>query len=204
MGILKGALGVRRYRIEGEVLAGDRDRMIAALNGHAFREPLSPVHKEEIMGWTQIHNLLDTDFSDINQWYYNQYIVFAMRIDKKTLPARLFKAHLEKKMAAWCKETGRERVPAKVKEELKSLLEVDMLRQTLPKVSMQEVTWNTKENWVIIHNQSDGINDKFRKLFHQTFGVALMPFTPLDFIGDRPEQVDQLLSAGTSTVGEGT
>jgi DNA recombination-dependent growth factor C len=197
MGVLKGALSVRRYQVEG-VLPEGRETLIEALNANSFREPLSPVHKEEILGWTQIHNLLDTSFDDVNLWLYNHYAVFALRMDKKTLPARLFKAHLQKRQEAWCKESGRERVPAKVKEELKELLELEMLRQTLPKVAVHEIGWNLAEGWLMFHNQSDLVNDKLRKLFHRTFGLVLRPMGPLDWVADRPEEAERLLAAGTS------
>ncbi len=202
MGILSGGLSVRRYRVEGQ-LPEAREALIAALNGNAFREPLSPVHKEEVMGWTQIHNLLDTSFDDINLWLYNHYAVFALRIDKKTLPAKLFKAHLQKRQQAWCKESGRERVPAKVKEELKELLELEMLRQTLPKVAVHELVWNLQEGWLAVHSQSDAVNDKLRKHFHRSFSMVLQPITPLEWTADLPDVADRLLSMGTTELGEG-
>ena len=201
MGILKGALSVRRYRIEGTAPEG-RDWLMTALNGNAFQEPLSPVHKEERIGWVQIHNLLDTEFDDINLWLYNQYVLFALRIDKKTVPGRLFKARLEKEIQAWKKQTGRERVGPREKEEMKERLELDMLRQTLPAVNVCEVEWNLTDGQVIFHNQSDKVNELFRKLFHRSFGLVLQPLTPLDFIGDRPEEMERLLAAGVTEVGE--
>lgn len=201
MGVLTGSLSVRRYRVDGSLPEG-REVLIQALNANAFRDPLSPVHKEESIGWTQVHNLLDTSFDDVNLWLYNHYAVFSMRVDKKTLPARLFKAHLQKRQQAWCKESGRERVPAKVKEELKELLELEMLRQTLPKVAVHELAWNLAEGWLMFHNQSDVVNDKLRKLFHRSFGLVLVPITPLDWIGDMPEEAERLLASGASDLRE--
>lgn len=201
MPILKGPLSVRRYRVEGDSGAV-REKIPSALTEYAFREPLSPVHKEEIAGWTQIHNLLDNFFDDTNQFMYNQYVLFGLRVEKKTVPAKLFRAHLQKKHEAWCKEHGRERVPAKVKEELKELLELDMLRQTLPKVALHEIVWNIAEGWVLFHNQSEAVNDRFRKLFFQSFGLPLIPFTPLDYIADRSDEQDRLFSAGTTEIRE--
>jgi DNA recombination-dependent growth factor C len=201
MPIFKGPLSVRRYTVEGDS-ASARDRLMQGLTEHAFREPLSPVHKEELGGWCLIHNLLDTDFSDSNQYLYNQYATFGLRVEKKTVPSKLFRAHLQKKFQAWCKEHGRDRVPAKVKEEIKELLELDMLRQTLPKVALHEVGWNLNDGWVLFHNQSEGVNDRFRKLFYQSFGLALRPFTPLDYVFDLPDQQERLMAAGTTELKE--
>lgn len=203
MGIMKGGLSVRRYRAEAPP-EDFRDRYIAALEENAFREALSETNKEQRVGWVQIHNLLDTDFTDLNRWLYNQYAVFALRVDKKVLPATLFKAHLQKRMQAWCQQNNRERCPAKVKQELKDALELEMLQKTLPRVQVYEVAWNVAEGWVLFHNQSEVPNDTFRKLFHRTFGMALIPHDPLDFVGDRPEIVEGLLSSGASDLtGEG-
>lgn len=197
MGVLKGALSVRRYRAS-EPPEDFRDRYIAALEDNAFREALTEVHKEQRVGWVQVHNLLDTSFLDTNRWLYNQYAVFAMRIDKKVIPAKLFGAHLEKRVEAWCLANKRERCPSKVKTELKEALEIEMLQKTLPSVAVYEIAWNIAEGWVIFHNQSEVPNDTFRKLFHRTFGMALIPFDPLDFVGDLPDLAQGLLSSGAS------
>ena len=88
MGILKGALTVRRYHVEGEIPDDFRSIYVDALNDHAFRErPAASVGEE--VGVRESHNLLDTDFSDLNRWLYNHYAMFSLRVDKKVLPAAL-------------------------------------------------------------------------------------------------------------------
>lgn len=198
MGILKGALSVRRYRVEGEAPEGFRDTWRDALDAHGFREPLSPVHKEETVGWVQAHNLLDTTFADLDRWLYNHYALFALRMDKKVLPAKLFAAHLQKRQEAWCKANNRERVPPPVKKELRELLEVEMLRQTLPRVTTTEVAWHIGEGWCIVHSGSERVNDTFRKLFFRTFGLVATPFDPIDFVGDLADVASRLAATGAS------
>ncbi len=198
MGILKGALSVRRYRLDGAPPESFVEGYLAALQDNAFRDPLSSGHKEERAGWVQIHNLLDADFADVNRWLYNQYALFALRVDKKVVPAKLFRAHLEKRVAAWCLEQRRERCPASVKTELRELLELEMLGQTLPRVTVHEICWNLNEGWVLFHNQSELANDRFRKLFHRTFGLVPLPWDPLDFLADQPALADAIASSGAS------
>jgi recombination associated protein RdgC len=198
MGFLKGALSVRRYRVDGELPADWRERYRESLEANAFREAPSATSKEERMGWVQAHNLLDTGFGNTQQWLYNQYVLVALRIDKKTLPAKLFRAHLDKRVRAWCEEHQRERCPSPVKTELKEALELEMLRQTLPRVAVHEVCWNVNDGWVAFHNASDLVNDHFRKLFMRTFEMTPMLFDPLDFVADRPELAEALVSTGAS------
>ncbi len=198
MGILKGALSVRRYRVEGSLPEGWRETYAEALDAAAFREPQSATRKEESVGWVQYHNLLDTGFAEVSKWLYNHYALFQLRVDKKTLPAKLFRAHLDKRVRAWCEEHQRERCPSKVKGELKEALELEMLQQTLPRVATYEVCWNTNDGWVLFHNASETVNELFRKSFYRTFGFVLVPFDPLEYVADRPEQLDALASSGAS------
>jgi len=196
MGALKGSISARRYQVLGDLPDEFTSIYIDKLNDNAFRDALSAAHKEERLGWAQVHNLLDTDFSDSNLWLYQQYAVFSMRVDKKVLPATLFRATLEKRQQTWCKANNREKVPFSAKAELRETLELEMLAQTLPRVTIAEVAWNTREGWLLFHSHAEAQNDRFRKLFHRTFGFILRPFAPLDFVADMPEVAARLMASG--------
>jgi DNA recombination-dependent growth factor C len=198
MGVLKGALSARRYRILGDVPEGFTDEWIAALNTNQFREPQSPTHKGETAGWTQAHNLLDTDFSDINIWLYDRYAYFCLRVDKKAVPAKLLKAHLQKRVEAWCKANNRPKAPAGVREELKEALEMEMLQRCLPRVQTWEILWHISEGWALFTNDSEGPNERFQKLFLQTFGLRAVPWSPLDELTATEGLAEALVSAGAT------
>ncbi|MBM4364852.1 MAG: recombination-associated protein RdgC [Deltaproteobacteria bacterium] len=198
MGILKGALSVRRYRVIGELPEGFRDRWIDTLNTHQFREPQSPTHKGEVMGWTQAHNLLDTDFTDLNQWLYDRYAYFALRVDKKSVPAKLLRAHLQKRLEAWCKANNRPKAPAAVREELKEALELELLQKCLPRVQTWEVLWHVNDGWAVFTNDAELPNERFQKLFLRTFGLRAVPWSPLDELTGTEGLAEALASAGTT------
>lgn len=197
MGILKGPLTARRYTVLGDLPEGFRATFPEALNAQAFREPFSKVSKEETYGWVQSENLLDTDFTDLNNWLYNYYAYFSLRVDKKALPVNLFKATLAKREQAWCLEHGRERVPRSVKGELKEQLEFEWLQKTLPRVQVTEVVWNIAQGWLLFHGLSAAANDRFRQLFQNTFGLKIVATNPLDMLGDS-ELADALERTGGS------
>ena len=184
MGVLKGALTVRRYRVDGEFPEGFRAAYPEFLQAYAFQDPVSKTSKVETSGWVLMRNLLDTDFQDLDAWLVDNYVVFQMRVDKKTLPAGLFKAHLEKREEAWCDEHGREKAPKNVRDELKDQLEFEWLQRALPRVQTTEVAWNLSDGYVLLHSTSTATNDRFRKLFLQTFSLRLVPENPLDLLGD--------------------
>lgn len=203
MGILKGALSARRYRILGELPDGFTDSFIESLNTNQFREPQSPTHKGETMGWCQVHNLLDVDFSDINLWLYNHYALFALRVDKKAVPAKLLRAHLQKRMEAWCKANNRPKVPAAVKEELRETLELEMLQKCLPRVQTWEVAWNMQQGWALFTNDAELPNERFQKHFLKTFGLRAVPWSPLDELSGTEGLPEALCSAGTTDLRSG-
>ncbi len=171
----------RRFRI-GPAPEGFRDLYIAALDDNAFHDSISPADKSQRVGWCDVADPLRTGFSDVNRWLFSQYATFAMRVDEKKLPGKLFRAHLDKRVQAWCAANNRERCPSTVKAELKDLLEFEMLSKTHPKMDTYPVLWNLNEGWVIVGCTSTTRLDTFRKLFHRTFGMALSPADPLDLV----------------------
>lgn len=184
MGLLSGAITARRYVVDGEAPEGWRSKYAEALLENAFREPGSAAFKGEVIGWVEAHNLLDTDFTDSSKWNYEPFLLFALRIDKKSLPAALFRAHLDKRVRAWCAEHQREKCPRQVKEELHDELEHEMLRRTLPSARVVEVCWNVHDGWVLFGSHSNGVNETFRKRFFATFGLELHPQDPLGLVAD--------------------
>ena len=82
---------------------------------------------------------LETSFEDFNQWLYNDIAVFSFRVDKKTLPANLFRATVQREVAAWCEERGVERCPKSQKDEIKDRIEKAWLKRCLPRVQVTEV-----------------------------------------------------------------
>lgn len=173
----------RRFKVSA-VPDDFRERYIAALNENGFREPLSEVSKEIRVGWCDAVQPLVTTFDDTNRWLYNQYAVFAMRVEQKKLPGRRFRAELQRRVEAWCQANNRERCPSKVKTELKESLEMEMLQKTLPKMDAPGVIWHLAEGWLVIGCTSETRLDTFRKLFHRTFGIALVPTDPFDMAGE--------------------
>lgn len=193
MGLLSGAVTARRFRVVGELSRGpSRDVLREALQKGAFLEPVGRVGKEEVEGWVRVQNLLDTDFDDVNLWHFDPYVVFALRVDKKTLPPKLLKATLEKRCEAWCAEHGTERCPASVRKELQEKLEDEWLSRTLPRVAVTEIVWHTGTGEVLVGALSERVAERVRKRFHRTFGLELHPWSPLDGLDDAALREDLL------------
>jgi DNA recombination-dependent growth factor C len=200
MGVLAGALTGRRFRVTGTLPEGWQTFFQAQLNERAFREPSSASGKEENEGWVRVQNLLDTDFDDTNQWLFQNYAVFALRVDVKTLPARLLAAHVDKRCRAWAAERGVGRAPATVRQEIKEALETEWLARALPRVAVTEIAWNVVSGTAIVGATSDKVIDRIRKRFSATFRMDLIPWSPLDASEDVAQR-ETLLASEPGTVG---
>ncbi len=183
MPLLKGAMGARRYRVLLASDPPDRDRYLELLNEHAFREPDSKAKAGENQGWVSLHNLCITEFTHEDS-YYNQYLCFALRMDKKAIPARLLKALLDLRVTHWLQEMNRERVPAAVKRELKEQLELELLPRQLPSVGAHDVCWDLANDVVWFFNNGNKANEVFRTLFAQTFNLETQPIAALQLIAN--------------------
>ena len=198
MGILKGSLTVRRYDVIGEL---PRDYLVfiqEAMGQFAINNDLILRSKEENVGWALIQNLLENDFSEIDRWFVEPFVMGMMRVDQKSIPANLFRAHFRLKCEEWCKENDRQNCPARIKEEIRDNLRFEMVSKSLPKVSTVEFCWNLQEKWILFHSLTNAMNDRFVKLFYQTFNMQLNPTYPIDWVGDDGRIRSHLESSGAS------
>jgi recombination associated protein RdgC len=161
-----------------------RSEWAARLQEHAFQDNPIEVGKEEREGWVQIHNLLETSFEDPERWLYGDVIVLALRVDKKSLPAKLLRATLEKAYADWCTQNNVKRCPKSIRDDIRDRIEGEWLQRALPQVAVTELAYHVGEGYVLLHSLSDGAADRVRKRFHATFGLRMVPLGPLDLLED--------------------
>ena len=199
MGLLSGAMSVRRFVVLDKPPQGFAVDYIDSFHDHAFRSTTDVLSEEVRCGWSVIHNLLDQDFSTIERWYVEPYIFGMMRIDKKTVPSNYFRAKVKQKTEDWCLANKKEKAPAKIRREIKEKIKNELLSKTFPKVKTVEFCWNIQESYLILHNTSRTVNEQFIKLFFETFGIGLEPFYPSLFIPNDRTRV-AMESAGVSNM----
>ena len=187
MSILKGALSATPYRVgtigDGEVPTLSNDQLLDGLRSYAFRER-ELQNTEPVFGWCSANSVIETSFEDINDCILDRYVLFSLRQDRKRIPTKLFKALLQQRVKAWCEENGRQRCPSSTRGEIKELLEFEMVQKADTDVKAWDVLWNTEQGWVLFDSSAQGTNERFTKLFFETFGVVLRSVTPLDLPED--------------------
>lgn len=198
MGLLKGSMTFRRYTVNGEVPTDFRERYQQLFTDNAFAVRPGEGSKLEYTGWTTVHNLLDSDFSNLSQWFVEPYILAMFRLDVKTVPNNLFRAMTEEKCQEWCNAHNKERCPASVKSEIKDVLKSELLQKTLPRIKTVEWCWDLQQNQLFVHNVSETMNERFRTFFYHTFGMTLTPYSPLSLLDSVPETALKIEQCGLS------
>ena len=212
MGALEGSLSFKTFHVEGEPPNDFQQAYLHNLQSHFF-EPLSPVGDDErSVGWVPAQDPIAAEFQR-NQVFFNQYIVFAMRIDKWSLPTPWVKALTKKKIeerlpeleaeeAKKQKEDGKLRPTAKLSKREKDKIKLEVITEVkqkiLPTMKIIDVVWNISECTVRFWSTSNAVCDEFAELFEATFGLTLnqdSPFLMAQHLGMTEKQLDSMVEA---------
>lgn len=188
MGLLKGTVSVRVFRVEGNPPEGFRWTYADALSAEGFHAPakrsLAPVS-----GFVRVDSMLEVDFQDPGTWEFGHILAWQLRTDTRRLPGIAFKAHLKKQIADWCTEAGRARAPQAVRVEIKDRLEQEWLQEVLPSTRLVEVAWDTASRELLVFHTADAVSNLVRKAFKRCFGFDT---APVDSLGLDTERVEAL------------
>lgn len=201
MALLHSRITASRFRVLNDGLPEDwRDVYRERLNEFSFTEPPQGIGREEVEGWTIIDDMLESDFSNFNHWLFDLWALFALRVDKKVLPAKKLRTELKRRCRAWATERDVERCPNAVRSEIKDALEQEWLERVMPRTQMYEVAWNLDTNMLYLSTLAEGAADKVRKRFFRTFGCKLMPYSPLDWAHTAQPELTEAILATSPTL----
>lgn len=176
MGALEGSLSFKTYYVDGEPPNDFHADYIKRLQRGAF-EALSPVGDDERhVGWVSIQHPLQQEFrrEDI---FFNQYLLFGMRIDKWALPSPWLKALLNQETEK--RFQGQDvKISKRVKDELKAEVVMGLRQKILPTMKIIDIVWNIAENQLRFWSNSKAEGEEFEEFFEETFDIKLRPESP--------------------------
>ena len=219
MGALEGNLTFTTFYVEGEPPADFHQDYLNRLNKYFF-EPLTPLGEEErSVGWVPAQDPIATEFSR-DQVFYNQYIVFAMRIDKWALPSPWVKAMMRKAIADRMPEIqaeadkkasekrakgeddskflGKAKLSKSEKAKIKLEVTTDLKHKILPAMKTIDVAWNIQECKLRFWSTSPAVCEEFAEMFEETFGLALNmdnPYLMAQHLGLDEKQLADMVDA---------
>jgi len=183
MGILSSSASVTRYKIEGNIKEPILETVANGLNKNVIAEIDDDI-SEKAVGWTSFHKPYHPDFYG-SSFVYGSYLVFSLRIDKKSIPAKVLKKHFMIESARRLAKSGREFLSRNEKKALKDHI-IDRLSLRIPATpNVYDIIWSYEESSLWFFSSLKAANEELETLFKHSFDLTLIrlfPFTTADLI----------------------
>lgn len=178
MGLIKGSMGGRTFRVNGVRSEAPTEWIGERLDRYAFRQDWKGAGSSN--GWTRHDNMLEAGFRDSREWSVGSLVIFSFRMDNRQVPGALLRAHLKKRCAQWLEENaGVARVPAAVRRDLRETVTNELIPQTNAKTKAMDVCWDTRTGLVTFAGTNTAAVDLFKAVFRATFECDLESTHPM-------------------------
>lgn len=206
MGLLAPSASICHFEVIGTLqkeeifqLAADR------LSQDAFHS-IENSAEEYSCGWVLLDDADATDFNDLRALRREQSLCFAMREDRRKIPAALLKREVARLGAEYlAAHPNFNRVPKQEREVIRDQASSLLFSRTLPSPAISDVCWDLDTGLLRFTALSQKRIDSFQGLFHQSFPeLRLRLLTPLaraDRLADeaQKEQLTQLNQANSDS-----
>jgi len=183
MGILSSSVSITRYKVEGKIKAPILETVGSGLKKNAIAEIDDDI-SEKAVGWTSFHKPYHPDFYG-SSFVYGKDLVFSLRIDKKSIPAKVLKKHFTIESARLLAKSGREFLSRNEKADLKDQI-VGRLSLRIPATpNVYDLIWSYEDSSLWFFSSLKAANEELETLFRHSFDLTLIrlfPYTTADLI----------------------
>jgi recombination associated protein RdgC len=176
MGLLSASNSITRYTVEGRLKKPVLETVAAGLKKNVISE-IDDNASEKAVGWTSFDKPYQPDFGGSN-YVYGAYLVFALRIDKKTIPSKVIKKHFMIESARRLTDSGRQYLSRNEKQTIKDLV-IDRLNLKIPATpSVYDIVWNYEDSVLWFFSNLKAANEELETLFLRSFDLSLIRVIP--------------------------
>lgn len=189
MGLLSATTSLTRYKVDGKLEDPILDAIAAGLKNNTISD-IDDNPSEQAIGWAGFQDPFNPNF-DGSSFMIGTYIVFALRVDKKSVPTKMVQKHCSIESAKRLKASGRDFLSANEKRMIKDHV-INLLNLKMPSTpSVYDVVWlyETGELWFFSNLKS--ANEALETLFIKSFGVNLVRSIPYTMAAMHPQMTAQ-------------
>ena len=196
MGLISSTHSMSRYYIEGAFDGSTMEAVREGLIQNAIPK-IESEYDEISAGWTPFESPYDPDFEKYT-FTFGTYFLFSLRIDKKSIPAKVVQKHMALEIEKKKQESGRDFVSKNEKTEIKEMV-IDILMHKIPSVpNIYDVLWSYEENSLFLFSTQKAANELFETLFLKSFNhkaIRIFPYTLVEKLGRfTDDKKDRVLS----------
>jgi hypothetical protein len=176
MGLLAASNSITRYRVEGRLKGPVMETVAAGLKKNVISEIDDHV-SDKAVGWTSFEKPYQPDFSG-STYVYGTYLVFALRIDKKTIPSKMFKKHYLIESAQRLADGGRQYLSRNEKQTIKDHV-INQLNLKVPATpNVYDIICNYEDSVLWFFSNLKAANEELETLFLRSFDLSLIRVIP--------------------------
>jgi DNA recombination-dependent growth factor C len=176
MSILSGTVSITRYKVQGKLNAPIIDNISDGLKSNTIIEIDNQISDKSI-GWTSFDKPFQPDF-DGSSFVYGNYFVFALRIDKKNIAAKVLKKHYTIEVAKRMADSGREFLSKNEKKLVKEHV-ISQLSVRIPATPhIYDLVWNYEDSMIWFFSNLKAANEELETLFSKSFNLSLIRLFP--------------------------
>jgi recombination associated protein RdgC len=194
MGLLSPSVSITCYKVTGTLEDPVMDFVEKKLKQNMIMEIDDDV-SEKAIGWTSVENPYQPDFEG-SSFCIGTYLVFALRIDQKSIPAKVLKKFYVLEMLKMLSESGRKYLNKTEKRMVKDRVYSILLRRYPATPKVYDLIWNYEEGFLWFFSNQKSANEELETLFSKTFQLSLIrlfPYTIADLnAGLSDSQKEQL------------
>lgn len=196
MGILSPKASITRYHVEGKINSTLMDSVYKGLCKNIIKE-IDNQSEEISLGWTSFDSPYKPDFEG-SSFVLGTYFVFALRIDKKSIPKKIIQKHLNMAINQQLARSARHYISKNEKEELKHQIHESLCRRIPATPNIYELVWDYEAGNLVFFTSLKTANETLQTLFIRSFKlnlIRLFPYTMADLKSNlKPDQKDLLNS----------
>jgi recombination associated protein RdgC len=181
MGILSSAVSITRYRVEGKIEGPVIEMVSKGLKKNTIQE-IDKEAESKAAGWTSFENPFHPNF-DGSSFVFGNLFVFALRIDRKSIPAKLLKKHLTLETSKRLAKTNRRFLSKDEKQALKDKVINDLVIRVPSTPNVYDLIWNYEASSLWFYSNLRSANEEIETLFRSSFNIGLLrlfPYTAAD------------------------
>jgi recombination associated protein RdgC len=194
MGLLSPSVSITCYNVDGALEDPVMDFVEKKLKQNMIMEIDDDV-SEKTIGWTSLENPYQPNFEG-SSFCMGTYLVFALRIDQKSIPAKVLKKFYVLEMLKMLSESGRKYLNKTEKQMVKDRIYSMLLRRYPATPKIYDLIWNYEGGSLWFFSNQKSANEEFETLFSKTFQLSLIrlfPYTIADLnAGLSDSQKEQL------------
>ena len=184
MGLISSSHSMSRYYVEGSFDGSTMEEVREGLIQNAMPK-IESEYDEISAGWTPVESPYNPDFEKFS-FVFGTYFLFSLRIDKKSIPAKLVQKNMALEIEKKKEESGRDFISKNEKSEIKEMV-LDILMHRIPSIpSLYDVLWSYEEKSLIIFSTQKAANELFETLFLKSFNhkpIRIFPYTLVEKLG---------------------